>query len=76
MFLPFASASIEEVFGQILFTVLVFSHSCESSFSPLARLFDHVLLEAALIIVIANPVDALITVSFILEQVMSWKSIA
>ena len=67
MSFSFTRSSIEKVLRKILFAVLVFSHSCESSFSSLARLFNHVFLEAALIVVIANPVDAFVTVSFIFK---------
>ena len=66
------------ILGQVALTVFVLGQSArrEAVLEPLARPVDDIVLEAALIVVVADAVDPLVAVRLVLEQVVPWQPVA
>ena len=69
---PFTASRTSIVLDQILLAVFIFLRTSESIHGSLLRLIDDVLLEASIVIVIANAMDSLVTVRLVLEQIVPW----
>ena len=69
---PFTTSPAGIVLDQILLAVFILLRTRESIHGSLLRLIDDVLLEASIVIVIANAMDSLVTVRLVLEQIVPW----
>ena len=69
---PFTASPAGIVLDQILLAVFIFLRTSESIHGSLLRLIDDILLEASIVIVIANAMDSLVTVRLVLEQIVPW----
>lgn len=69
---PFTASPAGIVLDQILLAVFILLRTRESIHGSLLRLIDDVLLEASIVIVIANAMDSLVTVRLVLEQIVPW----
>ena len=69
---PFTASPAGIVLDQILLAVFILLRTRESIHGSLLRLIDDVLLEASIVIVIANTMDSLVTVRLVLEQIVPW----
>ena len=69
---PFTAFPAGIVLDQILLAVFILLRTRESIHGSLLRLIDDVLLEASIVIVIANAMDSLVTVRLVLEQIVPW----
>ena len=68
----FTTSRTSIVLDQILLAVFILLRTRESIHGSLLRLIDDVLLEASIVIVIANAMDSLVTVRLVLEQIVPW----
>ena len=69
---PFTASPAGIVLDQILLAVFILLRTRESIHGSLLRLIDDILLEASIVIVIANAMDSLVTVRLVLEQIVPW----
>ena len=69
---PFTASRTSIVLDQILLAVFIFLRTSESIHGSLLRLIDDILLEASIVIVVANAMDPSVAVGLVLEQIVPW----
>ena len=72
MAFSFTASPISVVLDQILLAIFIFLCASKSKLGSFLRLIDNILLEASLVIVIANTMDPSVTVRLVLKQIMPW----